>query len=175
MSELQRAAYHESGHAAAAVVLGLSVSSVTIERSTVIKRAGEWERYAGRTEMSLGDAVSHAVAALCGPAATRRWDPARLDWRDENDFLRAEQCIDLAVGDLRDISAFARRRAMFVLHVRSQAEKLAEDHWPEIRSIAAELLAARTLRGEAVERLFQDSLRARGGRIAALIGSGSAR
>ena len=157
--QLERTAFHESGHAVAFAALGIRVERVTIERS-----AG----FAGRTVPALGiesgDPLHHAIAALAGPEATRQWNPTRLDWRDEQDFLAAEAAIDRAAGEWRSfpsIGAYASRRAMIALDVRAAAEQLVERHWTEIQTIANALLVWQTLEGEALARIFARSLAAR--------------
>ena len=159
MSDSERTAFHEAGHAAAFAALGIALERVTIERS-----AG----FAGRTVPALseaGDPLHHAIAALAGPEATRRWDPARFDWRDEKDFLAADEAIGRATSEWRSfpsIGAYASRRATITLRVREAAEQLVERHWAEIESIANALLVFGTLHGEALARIFERSLRARG-------------
>jgi len=165
MSDSERTAFHEAGHATAAVALGLSVPRVTVERSTVIQR-GTWERYAGLTELSSSeDAVSFAIVCFAGPAASARYCPG--DTTDmESDFRAAEEAIDAAVRrelpSRPTLSTYARRRAVIAMYVKSHAERLVADHWIEIRAMANALLACRTLAGDAVLRIFERSLRERG-------------
>ena len=84
-----------------------------------------------------------------------------MDWRDDGDFLRAEQCIDLATGECENLSAFAIRRATICQRVNSRVEELLTRHWPEVAAIAGALLDRTTLRGDEVARIFERSLRER--------------
>jgi len=159
MSELERTSIHESGHAIAYAVCGLALDRVTIERCGSL--AGCTTLVPGVEEM---DVLGHAIACLCGAEAVRRWNPARYDWRcgAEGDFLIADEFIDKSVGEIRDLSQFALRRAAVSQRVRAEAQQLVEDYWSSIQAVARALLASKTLLGSEVKKIFDLSLRVSG-------------
>jgi len=165
MSDAAAVAIHESAHAIASCLFNLKLVSVSIQRSIIAQRDGTWARFAGLTELSSSeDAVSFAIVCLAGPAASKRFGD-----EDESgmkgDFRGADDGIDRATGELRSfpsIGAYARRRAALTLHVRAEAERIVEERWREIDTIALQLLQRQSLDGAEVKRLFNSSLRSRG-------------
>jgi hypothetical protein len=165
--QFARAAFHESGHAAACIVLGLRVSSVTIERTVTTDRNG-WEAFAGVTQVDLGDPLCTAIVCLAGPAASRRLSAGDTQTGMEGDYRRADKAIDAATGECNsfpNLSVYGCRRANIALQVRASAEQIAEHHWPEIVAIANALLECKTIGGDAAVQLFERSLHSRGGRV----------
>jgi hypothetical protein len=166
----ERAAFHETGHAAACIALGLKISSITIERTVTVDRTG-WEAFAGLTHVHLGDPVTSAIVCLAGPAASARLSPGDSQTGMDGDYRCADTAIDAATGECSSfpsISAYACRRAKIALRARAAAEQIAEHHWPEIEAIANALLVRRTITGNAAVELFELSLCARQGRRWAL-------
>jgi hypothetical protein len=165
--ESERTAFHESGHAAACIVLGLRVSSVTVERTVTTDRNG-WEAFAGLTQVGLGDPLCTAIVCLAGPAASKRLSAGDNRAGMEGDFRRADEAIDAATGECNSfpsLSVYACRRANIALQVRAAAEQIAAHHWPEIVALANALLERKTIGGDAAVQLFERSLRTRRGRV----------
>jgi hypothetical protein len=63
MSLLERIAYHESGHAAAALTFGMPIIRVTIDADPPHCHRGRWR---SKSDMALANIVT---LCLCGPAA----------------------------------------------------------------------------------------------------------
>ena len=101
-----------------------------------------------------GDPAHHAIIALAGPAASKRWRGD--DWQDgqHGDFERAARHIDEAAGELY-IGTYATHRTTIALRVRREAEQLIERHWNDVMTLAGGLLEARTLTGGQVERVLR--------------------
>lgn len=153
---MERAAYHEAGHAVAFHVRGLGVMRVTIKPDLTDRSAG----YAApRTDLAAEPSIAldHAVACLCGPESVRRWRPERADWRlgAEGDFQRADEHINTATGRIADLGTHVLRRAAISVRAKAQAELLVRDHWGKIQAIAKELMVRITLDGDAVARLCE--------------------
>jgi ATP-dependent Zn protease len=161
VSSPEATAFHEAGHAVAALSVGLKVVSITIERT--VRGGSNWQIFAGLTQVHLdeADAQRTALVYLAGPAASKRYRDEYQPGMDE-DFLAADRAIDAAAGECRSISAYAHRRARIALHVRAAALHIAEGYWPEVSAIANALLELKTIEGDAVVRIFERSLRARG-------------
>jgi hypothetical protein len=152
----ERVAHHESGHTVAALVLGLRVESVTIERGGT---------FIGQAVVHLGTPISTAVVYLAGPAASMRLNPDDLPNRMEVDYETADKAIDTYVGDSRgfpSLSAYAVRRAHITGKVRGAVAQLIEHHWPEIGALARALQEQKTIGGEAAADIYARSLRSRG-------------
>jgi hypothetical protein len=163
-------AIHEGGHAAAAVALGLEVLSASIGRATAWATRDGWESWADVEYISGPDTDVHAaIVSLAGPEASKRWCPDR--WQpgtqtgSGSDFLDAARALDRDADRYQHlgIAQYAVRRATIVLDVRAKAEQLVAYYWPEVQAIARALLEARTLHGDTVRRVFNDSFRARRG------------
>jgi hypothetical protein len=150
--DLVRAAHHEAGHAVGFFTLGLGIELTTIEVDYQCQTAGK------TAPRKSGPPLSHAIACLCGPEATKRWAPERLDWRDgaETDLRQAEEFIRAIVDERPSPGphAHAIQCASLMLSARARAAELVTWHWSTIEIIARALLEQKTLTGATLERLF---------------------
>ena len=142
-------AYHESGHAVAALRLGLAVTSV--------RACANWRtlegfcRYGARpARMSSRDFLAaRAIAALAGPAAQRHHDPK--SWQrqqSESDHLHAEIS---AAG----ISTSPAGATALLRHFEVTARDMVREGWPVIEMLASRLFAERALLGAEVEAILR--------------------
>ena len=158
-----RTAYHEAGHAVAAVLLGIGVSSITIVPDVREMSSGMTE-YRDTLDTTDTDRVDrYAVAFLAGPVAEARFTPEPIDWEAKDDYIDAVGCVagitdrmTLVWGDPTDLreaieraGAEERMRGLVEL-----AEGLVEKHWTQVETVAHALLEANTLEGDEAERLI---------------------
>jgi ATP-dependent Zn protease len=161
-------AYHEAGHAVLHVYLALGCEQVTIipnyenGEAGFAKHQGEFPKDEDAESLRLyaEDAfwLRHAIAMYAGAEASRR--AGKEDWRAgaDNDYYNAEDAINQITDDEESI------RCLYNLAMR-RAVVLVEHYWPEIEALATALLKSRTLTGNEVRCIVNDSLMARHGGI----------
>ena len=186
-------AYHEAGHAVAAIVLRRPFKTVDIvgdeeyDGLIIYKATPKKFRKMDRSDARIIQRVErNAVVTFAGGIAQRRYAP-RSHWhRDmgqryelapilyydaqqyQNDLRRGPQRISRpSVGS--DLQRIDDGLAYIGQHVglagkhgevarayraslRARAEKLVEDHWPEIQKVAKALLKQKTLHKDEVRR-----------------------
>jgi ATP-dependent Zn protease len=159
-NELERTAHHEAGHCVAFHALNLGVQEVTVVRNLERRTAG---MAVPIVPFGTGEiALRHAAACLAGPLAVKRWRPELADWERgaDDDFKNARDQIDASIGELENLSTHALRHAASFLRVRSQAEEIIVEYWPEVQAIARALLKEATLSGDQVVRIFRETANA---------------
>ena len=139
-------AYHEAGHAVAAVLLGLPVYGATIMRGKAHDVRHQNPLLRGMLD-ELHNVTAHtkdlmerlAIVALAGPRAQRQHD-ARSYWRYHGaaDYNTAD---GLAMRVAQD-SVGAR---LLLKYWQWNADGLVRVRWPEIASVGAALLVRGTL------------------------------
>lgn len=143
-------AYHEAGHAVAAVVLGLDV-----ELATIVSTVEPWGHLRGHVVVTvpgrrdLDYYVRRATMTWCGPLAEHRHLGAGVEDIGDEDCRQIFAYGDLSALGLGEAGAFAqwtRTRAMSVLG----------GHWPAISAAAAALLERDTLTGDEVRQLVAE-------------------
>lgn len=176
-------AHHESGHALAAVVLGISIESVSIAEDPSVIRYGP--------RPGLEDALFTLPTTL-DDARRTEWSPtARARARREIVTFAAgpvsqmiyqegpevpidSEGIHLYGGwaDIEAIEGFALRlaadaklsdeqllakRDCLVRDLVADATRLVRRHWPALQSLASELAEAEGLAGHEVERILEEA------------------
>jgi hypothetical protein len=140
-------AYHEAGHATAAVVLGLGVESATIVRDgdrlghviVPVDEHGGVEYY-----------IKQATMTWCGVLAGERHVGVVVEDLGGDDHQQIEAYGDLAglgFGEAPTFAAWTRQRAMNLLAA----------HWAAVAAVALALLEHDTLTGSEVRRLVADA------------------
>lgn len=144
---LERAAYHEAGHCAAALVYSVPILSVTITADRPHLLRGHY-----RAPLALG---LEALGTLClaGPAAETFYVGAISDGSDQVDIEMARQHLASRFDALKVEAELVR--------CRDAADRLVRDAWAQdrIRAIAAALLRHGTLDGQAIAALESDLCR----------------
>ena len=154
-------AFHEAGHAFAAVMVGARVISVTIDPdyNDMPDRYGDTEVGWDRSQFSDREfAEKFALVSLAGPVAEMilsgdRWHPASLpewsgDWHQAMHSARKLFKLDA------DCVRFLERMAVEAHQVFSR-----DDVWPFIGAIVDELVAHETLEGERVHEIVEEWMR----------------
>jgi hypothetical protein len=168
-SPMQLRAFHEAGHAVAALLKGFSLTRVSISRRGRVGGACEYRfriPRAGSPSAARRLARAGAAVALAGSVA-----------QDAQAAERGWVAVDLATGapfrpfapgaedDVRVAKRFARRvyrspeaQRAFFARMRSSTEHLLQrpEAWAAVHALARTLLQARTLCGEhATERVVR--------------------
>ncbi len=154
-------AFHEAGHAFAAVVVGARVVSVTIDpdASDLPDRYGDTEVAWSRSEFTDREfAEKFALVSLAGPVAEmvmtgNPWHPATLpEWA--GDWNQAMQCAQQLFDTEQACIQFLEQIAIETHQVFSR-----NDIWPFIGAIVDDLVAHETLEGERVHEIVEEWLR----------------
>ncbi|MBS0265331.1 MAG: cell division protein FtsH [Planctomycetes bacterium] len=142
-------AYHEAGHAVAALFLGRAVQRVSIE--PVQMRLGRCELQKGRFKPTQDLLETEVLILLAGPAAEAR-HTGRYDWNS-------------AAQDLRDVRRLTQQRAASLRQVEKLERRLLDKTeyilerpgvWEAVERIASELLEHTTISGRAARHLFDE-------------------
>jgi hypothetical protein len=130
-------AYHEAGHAVAALALGQTVARVSIMREDA-SRGVQVPSFNAEDSAAVRDKV---LILLAGCAAQQVRDPTSPRRQDAKDWPRAEALI----GDTAALEA-EWDRAMALLQT--------PEHWQQVDRIAQALLRERILEREQILRLM---------------------
>ncbi len=163
-------AFHEAGHAVAAVVLGISITRVSIVPSIhSFGRVthGRHEPYAALVEGApLNERGRQAVRAqvlmsFAGPSAEERL----TGWcrSTDNDGYEQAQMLELLGGSDSEILAE-------LLNLSDVSRQFVEEHWEVIGQLAEVLFDRRMLSGKTVRKIVRRALGAQ--RVAGEVGSG---
>ncbi len=139
MSELERCAYHESGHACACRIYGGEIYRVTIEDDAYLKRGP----YRQQQNIAV-EALS--VICLSGPAAEKQRFGSISDAAQSTDIAMARRYVADRYADHEIELQLARMRAA--------AERLVVSERDKIETVAAALMRQGTLSGDAVIELL---------------------
>lgn len=163
-------AWHEAGHAVAAVLLGIEVSVVS-----VLPDAEGLGRYS-RTDTELPILARGApssrtgrllLVALCGLAAQRLIQPDAHD-RDGRDDLWGARTVEPLLGEYPSRAdrraAWTAARQVVILAARQQAADLVQRHRRRIELVASALMERDELTGEEVRRIVAEARARRSGR-----------
>lgn len=164
-------AYHEAGHAVAAVMLELAVRRVTI-----IQDEEAYGRVSRRSPplhvmdaLETGDmwqhpdafvrGVSEIIMAMSGGIAGLRGTGANLDW--ESPEFAADEEVWLAWAEQMTVSNVfedARERDALLGWLRTRAEVLLNQNWSAVEAVATKLLQRRTLTGSQVTKIVNEAI-----------------
>lgn len=149
-------AYHEVGHAVAAVALGLRVESVSLHPDKS-RRGPDWYS-AARTTIRQGENMygdEGVIVLLAGAAAQKKHAPSSMR-RDTatGDREKAESLVFYEVEvEAAVYNALFQKRWDWLL---AETSKLIEANWHVIDAVATRLLAAGEISGSEVKKSFAD-------------------
>lgn len=136
-------AYHEAGHTVAALLLGRTVTRVSIVRDDASRgvHVPSFRENAEETSESVADKI---LILLAGSAAQHVRDTAVARRQDAKDWPRAEALA-------RSTSALETEwaRALSLLHV--------PEHWAHLEDIAQALLRERVLGADQIAQLMDQT------------------
>lgn len=151
--DLERAAYHEAGHAVAAHILGLQVMEVSVELSVTGSDGQRW----GHCRCTPSpDGNEYATVHSAGEAAVFLHCGVREPI--DEDALRVVGIAHSQFGD------DPQRVGTFIDEVQLEAQGILERHWAAVQAIATALLRYRTLHGQRAKEIIDSALAA--GRVA---------
>ena len=137
-------AFHEAGHAVAAVMLGVGIrrKGVTIVPSaTYAGRIYTGKGYRGDPTISdsaqmVWRAERRAVMSLAGPAAQRKYRPSSVrSYHGGKDWHQAIDLISCFVGSDRELNAYLK-----LLWIRAEQLVACDPWWIAIQAVAKALL-----------------------------------
>jgi hypothetical protein len=148
-------AYHEAGHAVAAVAQSIRVQSVSVHPD---KSRGTLDWYSGaRTTIRQGENLygdEGVIVLLAGAAAQKKHAPSSMRrFSAVGDYEKAESLVFYGV------KAEAARHALFQKRwdwLLAETGKLIEANWPVIDAVASRLLAAGEISGSEVTKIFRE-------------------
>jgi len=136
-------AYHEAGHAVAAVVLGLEVEMASIvPEGDILGHVVAPEPI----DSSLECWIARATMLWCGPLAAQRHFGAFIDDGGSDDHESIDvfgDCAAIGAGELGGFKEWTRARAMSVLNA----------NWSAVTAVALALLEHDTLTGDEIRQL----------------------
>jgi hypothetical protein len=141
-------AYHEAGHAVLQVLLGGTVTRVSIERED----ASRGVRLPGQIEPPATDAPSvhnRIVVLLGGEAALHVWRPSSSVRPDANDRQQAEPLAATISDQPASVLEADWQRAVTTLQ--------SDENWARVKRVAKRLATERVLDDDEVHRLIRGS------------------
>ena len=145
-------AYHEAGHAVAAIVLDVGFEKVTIVGDEeaygriIYDDAEEWKLSGRANPAVIKSAEASVVVSFAGAVAQRRFAP-RSRWRhgQTSDLSKVRRMIDYM--DRSDDAAYYKE-------LEARAETLVEENWPLIVKLADTLVWQKTMYADDVYELL---------------------
>ena len=154
-------AYHEAGHAVAAIAQGVAVRSITIVPD-------KQEGYAGRVQhedltrqvnleadnspLTRLRIEKQIIVFLAGAAAQRKYD--RRSWRSFHSSSDYENAANLADA----VSSSPAASEAFLRWLAIASDDLIAAHWQEVEEIAKALVEEKTLSGTRVRELISRAI-----------------
>ena len=147
-------AYHEAGHAAVAIALGIGVESVSLHPD---KSRGTLEWYSsGRTNLKEGESPysdEGVIICLAGAAAQKKHAPSSMRrYTAIGDYNKARSSVFFGVGAEHECYALFQKRWDWLV---AEASKMIEANWQVIDAVARRLFAVGEINGEEVKRIFR--------------------
>lgn len=143
-----RVAYHEAGHAVAAVVLGMDVEHATIvPAGDTLGHVIVGDR--DENAKDLGYWVDRATMCWAGPLAEQRREGTEIEdlsGDDHDSILLFGECASIGSGEVDGFVTWTRARAMSTLN----------GNWWRVVVVALELLRHNTLSGDEVRRFVAE-------------------
>lgn len=144
-AEEQWIAYHEAGHAVAAILLGIKFDEVSFapektsqyKGSTTVRLVQGWQQLIKRGLLPPEEADRLACFCFAGDAAQCRFAPRSVRLRHKAFDVRA-------VLDILDVFPVPERGER-MLRARMRAEEMVESHWAHVQAVANTLVQKRKL------------------------------
>jgi ATP-dependent Zn protease len=144
-------AYHEAGHAIAAVALGKPVAKVTIERNSM--RLGQCQMSQRRGQPVKDELEVQMMILLAGVVAEARftgdynWDGARQD------MIGIRRLTRIRAGSNAQAERLQNKMLAKTDHLLDQS-----GHWESIIAIVEERKKSKSLSGRAVQHVFESTM-----------------
>jgi hypothetical protein len=164
LHSVERAAYHEAGHAVLAHFLGVALRQVSIvtdqDSPGHVPERGEYSEDTEYLRTFAEEAfwLRMAIARYAGVEAERRLTPRSRNASAEEDYKRAAVALEKITMD------WPSRRALY-FYARWRARLLVENYWPEIEAVARALMDRRQLDAEELGKMIRRSVLARRGML----------
>jgi len=143
-------AYHEAGHAVAALSLGRSIEKVTIERNSL--RLGSVQ-FGNRRKGRRQDAFETDAMILLAGIVSEARVTGRLNWAGAGqDMLNLHRMIAARVATETAADRLQRR-----LFDKTQHWLDHEDIWAAVEQIAQQLLQHRSISGRSARHLYEQA------------------
>jgi hypothetical protein len=158
VGEIESTAYHEAGHAVAALHVGRAVKSVTIVpdddgsdgKVRHYPLRGKWLQPDVHIDTRARNHFETTITVLlAGPAAERKY---RGRWNHQGAGADRDRAFDLAlrlVGSEKQLTPYWEWRNQIAMDLWEN-----EYVWEQVKRLAAELLERRTMSGPAVRELL---------------------
>jgi ATP-dependent Zn protease len=155
LAKLTATAYHEAGHAVAAVSLGRPIQKVTISPGQTLAgvRLGHCEMKKGRSKGSSDWLEDQVLILFAGMVSEAKFTGRYCTSGAAEDLRIIDRLLESRAGNERQSQRLHRR-------MLSKTEYLLDDeaHAQAIESIAAELLEKTTISGRAVKHFFDQAV-----------------
>lgn len=141
----RRVAYHEAGHAVAAVHLA------ALDWVTIDPKGNGLTRWSGLR--AFGELDNHLAIMLAGPAAEQRASPCCIpgclgDYENASEIIYSRhEAAGFKVTDATVAGAFTR--------AKENAAALVANHWRKIEAVALALLVSKKLSSRAVHKIMR--------------------
>ncbi|SRR6266851_243315 len=163
----QWVAYHEAGHAVAAIVVGIRLGEVSLtpdetarhRASTTVRLAPGSQQLIERGVLPPGQADRLACFCFAGDAAQCRFAPRSVRLHHKAFDVRA-------VLDILEQFP-AHERSEHMMRARIRAKEIVESHWTQVEEVANMLLRKRKLGEPDIRRIVRRTRRGNGHTLAA--------
>jgi len=152
------AAYHEAGHAVAAVLLGMHVTVASIEAKGYPRhwrlRGGVLASFDHSGAQTRREAEKAVTAGLAGEQAEILWS-MRKPWRRVKSAGDARFAGDRAYVEemLRPFVGARADKKRTIARLKEAARTLLEEHWSRVEALAEKLAERKALNGREINRL----------------------
>jgi hypothetical protein len=163
-AQLWATAYHEAGHAVAAIRLGIGLGrkGINIIPDSNENRAGMAhlrKGFAGRPDIETSDrmrigAEKNAVATFAGEVAQRKFSSSSIrNWHGSSDRHQVVDLLSHFVPETRELEAYCRW-----LHIRAENLINAPVVWDQIQAVADALVQRGHLKPQEVKTICKHAL-----------------
>ena len=152
------AAYHEAGHAVAAVLLGMNVTVASIEAKGYPRgwrlRGGVLASFDHSGAQNRREAEKAVTAGLAGEQAELLWSMQK-PWRRVKSTGHARFAGDRAYIEemLRPFVKASGEKKRIIARLKEAARSLLEEHWSHVEELAKKLAERKALSGTEINRL----------------------
>ena len=152
------AAYHEAGHAVAAVLVGMHVTVASIEAKGYPRnwrlRGGVLASFDHSAAKNRREAERAVTAGLAGEQAELLWSTQK-PWRRVKRTSHAKFAGDRAYVEemLRPFVRAPGNKKRTIARLKEAARALLEEHWSRVEALAEKLAERKALNGTEINRL----------------------